>query len=378
MGKQQMRLKLIFPFYLKLGLVLLSVIALFYIAIIGKTILAPMIFALLSSILLLPVAAWLETKLKFHRSLAAICAVLLLLCCIAAIVYVVAAQTSSLADNLPQLKLQILSTIKDLQNWINLKFHIEIIRQNSYMTNTASQILNIGPSILGATVMSLTSKLLFLLLVLIDSFFLLFYRRMLVKFLVAVFRAENSKTVFDIIAQVQSRIRQYVLGLLLEMFIVSTVCTMALWILGVKYFVLLGLLTGLLNLLPYIGIFISLLLSVVVTIATAGAGKVLLVIGTLFGIHLLDANLLLPMIVGAKVRLNGLITIMGVIAGGSIWGITGAFLAIPVIAIIKIIFDRIDSLKPWGMLLGDERDEKHPVPLSDIIKEDKKIKPITT
>lgn len=373
-----MRLKLIFPFYVKLGMVLLSVIALFYIAVIGKTILAPMIFALLSSILLLPVAAWLETKLKFHRSLAALCVVLLLLCCISAIGYVVTTQVSSLAGNLPQLKLQILSTIKDLQNWITLKFHIETIRQNSYMTNTASHIFTSGPSIIGATVMSLTSKLLLLLLVLIDSFFLLYYRRMLVKFLVAVFRAENSKTVYDIIAQVQSRIRQYVLGLLLEMFIVSTVCTMALWILGVKYFILLGLLTGLLNLLPYIGIFISLLLSVVVTIATAGAGKIVLVIGTLLGIHLLDANLLLPMIVGAKVRLNGLITIMGVIAGGSIWGIAGAFLAIPVIAIIKIIFDRIDSLKPWGMLLGDERDEEQPVPLSIAVKKDKQIKTSTT
>lgn len=367
-----MRLKLIFPFYLKLGLVLLSVIALFYIAIIGKTILAPVFFALLSAILLLPVAAWLETKLKFHRSLAALCAVLLLLCSIAAIGYVVAAQIGSLADNLPQLKLQILSTIKDLQNWITLKFHIELIRQNSYMTNTASQLLNSGPSIIGATVMSLVSKLLFLLFVLIDSFFLLYYRRMLVKFLVAVFQAENSKTVYAIIAQVQSRIRQYVQGLLLEMIIVSTVCCLALWILGVKYFILLGLLTGLLNLLPYIGIFISLLLSVIVTIATAGAGHILLVIATLFGIHLLDANLLLPLIVGAKVRLNALITILGVIVGGSIWGIAGAFLAIPVIAIIKIIFDRIDSLKPWGMLLGDERDEQQPVPLSIAIKKEKK------
>ena len=137
-----------------------------------------------------------------------------------------------------------------------------------------------------------------------------------------------------------------------------------LWILGIKYFVLLGLLT----LLPYIGIFISLLLSVVVTFATAGTGHLLLLIATLFSIHLLDANLLLPLIVGAKVRLNALITILGVIVGGSIWGLTGAFLAIPVIAITKIIFERIDGLKPWAMLLGDERDEKQPGPLKAIIK----------
>ena len=129
------------------------------------------------------------------------------------------------------------------------------------------------------------------------------------------------------------------------------------------YPVLLGLLTGLLNLIPYVGIFISLLLSTLVTFASAGVAKILLVIFTLFGIHLLDANLLLPMIVGAKVRLNGLITIMGVIIGGSVWGITGAFLAIPVIAILKIVFDRIENLKPYGMLLGDGRDDKEAEPI---------------
>ncbi|HZK63328.1 MAG TPA: AI-2E family transporter [Puia sp.] len=141
----------------------------------------------------------------------------------------------------------------------------------------------------------------------------------------------------------------------MEMVIVSSVCCLALWILGIDYPVLLGLLTGLLNFIPYIGIFISLLLTIVVVFATAGLGKILLVIVVLFGIHLLDANVLLPFIVGAKVRLNALISIMGVIIGGSIWGISGAFLAIPVIAILKIIFDRINSLKPWGILLGDGR-----------------------
>ena len=79
--------------------------------------------------------------------------------------------------------------------------------------------------------------------------------------------------------------------------------------------------------------------------------------------------MLLPVIVGSKVRMNGMITVLGVIIGGAVWGITGTFLAIPVIAITKIVFDRIDSLKPWGLLLGDERDEKQPEPLKQEIRE---------
>jgi predicted PurR-regulated permease PerM len=351
-------LKSIPPFYTKLAMILISVISLFYIAILGKPILSPLLFALLFSVLLLPVAGFLETKLKLHRSLAAVLSVLLLMLMIAAVLYIVISQASNLAENWPQFKLQLLASLKQLQQWISRNFHVNMTRQNNYINDEAAQLLTGGPSMISSTILSLSSVLLFFVLVMIDTFFLLFYRKLLIKFLIDVFREEHSAAVHEIIAEVQIRIRQYIKGLLLEMLIVSTVCCLALWILGVDYPVLLGLLTGLLNLIPYIGIFISLLLSTLVTFATAGVGKILLVIATLFGIHLVDANLLLPLIVGAKVRLNGLITIMGVIIGGSVWGITGAFLAIPVIAIMKIVFDRIDSLKPWGMLLGDGKDEK--------------------
>jgi predicted PurR-regulated permease PerM len=351
------------PFYTKLAMVLISLIALFYIAVLGKDILAPLIFSLLFSVLLLPVAAFFEKKLRFPRSLASALSVILLLVSIAGILFLVGSQVSRLVGDWPQFKQELTASLKDLQHWITLKFHVDVEDQMNYVGNAASHILNTGPAMIGATVLSISSVLLFVVFTLIDTFFLLFYRRLIIRFLVAVFKEENSEAVYDIIAQVQSRIRQYILGLLLEMTIVSTVGCVALLIMGVKYAILLGLLTGLLNLIPYIGIFISLLLSVLVTFAAAGAAKILLVVITLFGIHLLDANLLLPFIVGSKVRVNALITILGVIIGETLWGVTGAFLALPVIAISKIIFDRIESLKPWGLLLGDEIDEKQPEPL---------------
>jgi predicted PurR-regulated permease PerM len=154
------------------------------------------------------------------------------------------------------------------------------------------------------------------------------------------------------------------------MVIVAAATCLALWILGVKYAILLGLITGLFNIIPYIGILTAMVLSALVTFASAGAAKLLIVAGTIFGIHLIDANVLLPIIVGSKVRINALITVLGVIVGESIWGITGTFLAIPVIAITKIVFDRIEPLKPWGMLFGDEIDEKEPEPLKQEIKQE--------
>jgi len=357
------------PFYTKLAMVLISLIALFYIAILGKEILSPLIFALLFAVLLLPVAGFLEKRLRLPRSVASILSVLLLIVSLAALLYLVGSQISNLAEDWPQFKQQVIGSVNNLQSWISTKFHIRIKQQMTYVNTATSKLLETGSSVIGDVFVSFSSLLLFLVFILIDTFFLLYYRRLIIRFLVAVFREENSIIVYDIIAQIQSRIRQYILGLLLEMFIVAAASCLALWILGIKYAILLGLIIGLFNVIPYIGIFTALLLSTLVTFATAGTTKLLLVIGTILGIHLIDSNVLLPVIVGSKVRMNGMITVLGVIIGGAVWGITGTFLAIPVIAITKIVFDRIDSLKPWGLLLGDERDEKQPEPLKQEIRE---------
>ena len=148
------------------------------------------------------------------------------------------------------------------------------------------------------------------------------------------------------------------------MAIVTIVLCVVFWFLDIKYAFLLGIITGLFNIIPYIGIFTALLFSMLVTFATAAATtKVLLVLVAVVVMHLIDSNVLLPMIVGSKVKINGQITLLGVILGEMMWGIPGMFLSIPVIAIAKIIFDRVESLKPWGLLLGDEKDEAQPQPL---------------
>jgi predicted PurR-regulated permease PerM len=166
--------------------------------------------------------------------------------------------------------------------------------------------------------------------------------------------------VHDIIEKVQFMIRKYITGLLIEMAIVAIVVSVAFMLLGVKYAILLGLITGLFNVIPYIGIFTALVLSSAVTLATSPEqGTVLYVMATLVITHLIDSNVLLPLVVGSKVRINALITVLGVIIGEMVWGIPGMFLSIPVIAVLKIVFDRVDSLKAWGIILGDEEPKQN-------------------
>ncbi|MDQ6812248.1 MAG: AI-2E family transporter [Bacteroidota bacterium] len=347
------------PFYTKLAMILVSLVAIGYIFIMGKKILSPLLFSFLFAIVLLPVATFFEKRLKFPRSASSGLAVILLIVFVSTIVYVVGSQITDLAHDWPLFKVQFSATLDDIHKWIGTHFHINTEKQVKYVHNVTDRMMSASTSMIGATVLSLSSILLFLVFVMIDTFFLLFYRRLILKFLVAVFTEENASTVYDIVANVQNIIRKYILGLLLEMAIVAAVCCIAFAIIGIKYAILLGLITGLFNIIPYIGIFTSLVLSTLITIGTAAVtSKIVLVIVTIVSMHLIDSNVLLPLIVGSKVKINALITLLGVIIGEMFWGIPGMFLSIPVIAIAKVVFDRIDSFKPWGLLLGDEKDEE--------------------
>lgn len=347
------------PFYAKLAYILVSLIAMVYIAILAKEIISPLIFSFLFSILLLPFATLLERKLKFPRSISSMFSVVVLIAVILLVLYLVGSQATNLASDWPLFKEQVTNSLASLQDWVSNQFHIDKSHQLQYLNDATSKILNSGTVVLGATVLSMSSLMLFLVFTFIYTFFFLLYRRLIMKFLISVFSEEFSETVYDIVEQTQYIIRKYIVGLMIQMAIISIVACIVFCILGIKYAILLGLITGILNIIPYIGIFTALVLSSLITFATAASlTKVLLVVGAVVVIHILDSNVLLPTVVGAKVKINALITVLGVIVGEMIWGISGMFLSIPVIAVAKIIFDRVDSLKPWGLLLGDEEKPK--------------------
>ncbi|AMR31934.1 AI-2E family transporter [Mucilaginibacter sp. PAMC 26640] len=348
------------PFYLKLACVLFSLISLVYIVIVAKEILSPLIFSSLFAILLLPLAQFLEFKVRLPRSAASMLSVLMLLGAIGLILYVIGSQISGLAKDWPQFQLQLTKSVESIQDWVTNTFHVDARKQLTYVDTAKSKIMESGSSVVGATLLSLSGILLFLVFTFIYTFFFLLYRKLIMRFFESVFLDENKSLVHEIVEQVQYIIRKYIIGLLIEMGIVAGVVCLVFWALGIKYAILLGLITGLFNIIPYIGIFTALVISALVTFATATVvSKVLLVVITLVVVHLIDSNVLLPLVVGSKVRINALITVLGVIMGEMIWGIPGMFLSIPVIAVMKIIFDRVESLKSWGIILGDEEHKQN-------------------
>jgi putative permease len=350
--------KITAPFYEKLSLVLIGLIALGYLVVQAKDLIDPLIFGLLFAILLLPICSFFEAKFRLPRSIASLLSIIMLVVFIGSILYLVGSQISHLADDWPMLKKQVGQSIDDLRQWIEGSFHINMDKQMDYVHDATSKLMSSGTNVIGTTFGAVSSLMLFYSFILIFTFLVLLYRRLLLRFLVWVFIEDNSPIVFDIVENIQKILRQYILGLMLEMVIVSAVACTAFWIIGIKYAVLLGLIVGLFNIVPYVGIFTALFLSATITLATGNVKDVVYVVISVIVIHAVDSNVLLPTVVGSKVRLNALISFIGIVVGEMIWGLSGMFLAIPMIAILKIIFDRIESLKPWGFLFGGEYEYK--------------------
>ncbi len=352
------------PIYIKTATVLLSIFIIGYLAIAGKELLAPLIIASLLTMLILPVSCYFEMKLKFPRSLSTVVSLFILFGGIILILYLLGPQLSKLGSDWPVFKEQIFHILDGTKQWISNKFHIGADKEMGYVKDATSKIISSSTVVLGTTVITASSLLLFLVFIIIYTFFLLTYRRHILRFFVKVFHEKNKGLVYEIFEKVQYIIRKYISGLLLEMGIVTLVCCLAFAALGIRYAILLGLVIGIFNIIPYIGIFSALLISCLITFATGASVEIISAVAAIIiGVHIIDSNVLLPVIVGSKVRINPFVTIIGVIIGEMMWGISGMFLSIPVIAILKIIFDRIEGLKPWGFLLGDDRNEKRIVRL---------------
>jgi len=139
------------------------------------------------------------------------------------------------------------------------------------------------------------------------------------------------------------------------MVIVATMLWIGLAIIGIKYALFLAAFAAILNLVPYIGIWIGAIVAMAFTLGTSADFRTILEVLALYVVtHMIDANVLLTRVVSSKVKINALVSMLGVISGAALMGIWGTFLALPVIAVMKVIFDRVPGLEPWGYLLGDE------------------------
>ncbi len=342
------------PFYVKLGFKFLVIFFICYFIHVAQNILIPFAFSCLLAALLLPIVNFLQ-GLKILKVISILISIILAIGFIAGIIYFLSSQIARFMQDIPSIKEHLNEHFVSLQNWIKEKLHISFQEQNEYLNTQADKLKATGTSYIGHTFFSITETVMLLVLMPIYTFLLLFYKEHITKFLYAVFKEEHASGIKNVLSQTKLMIRSYMTGLLIEMAIVATANSTGLMLLGVRYAIFFGVLAAVLNLIPYIGMFTATLFTVLVSLTTTdNTSSVVGIVIIFYSVHIVDVNFLVPRVVASRLRINALISILGVVIGGSLTGISGLFLSIPFIAFLKIVCDEIEELKPWGLLLGDE------------------------
>jgi len=343
-----------YPFYLKSTVILFGLVVLCFVLWTLGGILIPFAFATLIAILLNPLCNWLQKRMSLIPAI--ILTLLTAILVFGGIIFLLTTQIAQFGESIPTLKQKFDSILDGTEQYILTHFGVSTAKQAAFIKSA----LNSGEGTLGKTIGTVLGTVSLIVIIPVYVFMLLFYKTLILNFLYEVFKEKNSDNVAEILRETKSAIQSYVAGLLIEMILVSTLNTIALLILGVKYAILLGFLGGALNMLPYIGGIIAIALPVLIaTVTKDGYSTQLGVIVAYLIIQFIDNNVIFPRVVSTKVQINALVSIVVILLGNALWGISGMFLSIPMVAILKIIFDRIDELKPWGKLFGDAVPVKH-------------------
>lgn len=341
------------PAYVKASILLIGLAVLLTMLYIARSILVPVAFATILAIVLHPVVNFFVEK-KVNRVLAIILTLLLTFLVIAAFGALIISQVSRLRDSLPILADKFSEMLNHAIIWVSSHFDINSHKINDWILKVRGELLNSSSAAIGNTLVSLGNLLVVIFLIPVYVFMLLFYNPILIEFIHRIFSSGNQSKVSEIVTQTKTVIQRYLIGLIIEAGIIAAMNTVALLALGIEYALLLGIIGALLNIIPYIGGIVAVALPMIVALITKeSAWYPLYVMVIYYIIQLIDNNFIVPKIVASKVKLNALFSLLVVFVGNAIWGIPGMFISIPLLAIVKLICDHVEPLKPWGFVLGD-------------------------
>lgn len=329
---------------------LIAFLAMLYV---GRGIFIPFTFAVIIAIVLHPVVMFFVRK-KINRLIAIIMTLFISFLLLASIGLLIATQIARFSESWPILVEKVTSASNDFIAW--LAGYLDINQQSirDWLAETKTELMGISGSVFSRTLMEIGNSFVVILLIPVYVFMLLFYQPILIEFIRRLFGSDNKVKVNKIITQIKTVIQRYLVGLVIEILLVATLETIALLLFGIEYALLLGIIGAFLNLIPYIGGLVAVALPMMVALVTKdSAWYALYVMVIYYIIQLVDNNYIVPKIVASKVKINALFSILAVLVGNFLWGIPGMFLSIPLLAIIKLISDQIEVLKPWGFLLGD-------------------------
>jgi predicted PurR-regulated permease PerM len=339
-----------------LGLVL--VVAVLYI---GQGIIMPVLTAFFISLMLLPVLRMLR-KAKVPESLAILLCIVLLIVVVGLIGWFFTAQLSTLVQDFPEIKKNVSIHLKHLSIWLSHVSNYSTKEQLALIAKKGDDLMAYAGGIASGAALTITNLFIFVALLPIYIYLMLFYKDIILRFTFMWFKTEHHSRVKDAIYETESIIKSYLVGLLIQVSYMTVLMGGLLLLFGIKHALLIAVIFAILNLIPYIGALLGNIIGVLLTLTSStDLWPVITVLLVIAVVQFLDNNILMPRIVGSKIKINALIAILGVLIGGAVAGISGMFLSMPMIAVMKVMFDHTENFRPWGVLLGDQRPSRSPM-----------------
>lgn len=349
--------------------VMIFIIVLVFFLIVGKSLLVPLFMGGFFAILLTPLSIWLESK-KVPKTLSCIISLLVMTAVVGAFLTFVIGNVANFSKDFDDVSGKLTSYAEDIDQWSLDTFSYNPELSEKANTDYLKNILTKNSSSIGSFAMNAVGSLTGLVLIPVFMFFFLLYRNHLTDVIIHIYKDHDPELVKMRIVSLRKVILNYIVGVVKVMGILAILNITAFSLLGIKHAVFFGTLGALLNIIPYVGPFFGAMLPMIYSFLTKDS--LFYPAGVLVSyqiIQMIEGNFLTPKIVGGNVNLNAFITFLGLIIGGTIWGVAGMILIIPMMAILREIFDLSESTRPFALLLGEEKERENKRGLEDEVEE---------
>jgi predicted PurR-regulated permease PerM len=320
----------------------------------GSGLFIPMLYGLLIAIVLYPVCKWLEQH-HWPRSLAITAGLLIVVILFGALISLLFIQINVFRQDLPELMNKLKPSLLQLQQWLDANVGFSFTAQNEWWQNTVHSFSNNAGSIVRNTLAATAGTFFTLFLVPVYAVLFLYNRAAFVRFLAKIAGPKYKLQLQTILSEVIHTYFNFIKGMGLVYLIVGILNSIGLLALGIPHAILFGMLTAIMTIIPYIGIIISALLPISVAWITKDSIWYPVGVVVIFAfIQYLEANLIFPKVVATQLKVSTWATLVAIIAGGLLWGVSGMILFIPFVGILKIVLDYIPEYRSLNILLGRE------------------------
>ncbi len=334
--------------------ILLIITFIFALLYFGRPILIPLTFSLIISMLLYPVCNFLE-KYNIPRIPAILFTFFLVGLVISGLFYLLSSQVITMFSEIKDFSQVMNDLLNKILLFINSRILPGDLRIQEIYQQERENLLQSSSNIISKTISSSTSFLAIIVFIIVYTFLFLLYRTAFKEFILTNIIKKNSAYGKELVFSIQKVAQNYFYGLFMVIILIGTLNGLGLWIIGIDYPFLFGYLAAILTVIPYIGTTLGGLIPTFYALINYDSLWIpIAVLAVFFTIQTIEGNILTPKIVGERVSLNPLFALIALLLGGILWGVAGLILFIPLMAIIKVVFDHIDSLKPYGLLLSSE------------------------